>query len=85
MKKELQTLNRAQVAWRAEAPYNGVPLLPPSTDLETKTILKRCIPARAALAELKQAAERIPNQGTLINTMIQRQLNTRTADQDLQP
>jgi Fic family protein len=69
MKKELRTLHRAQVAWRADAPYNDLPLLPPPIDLETKTILKRCIPARAALAELKQAAERIPNQGTLINTM----------------
>ncbi|MEI8022139.1 MAG: Fic family protein [Schlesneria sp.] len=65
----MQTRNKAQDVWRAEAPYNGLPLLPPSIDLETKTILKRCIPARAALAELKQAAERIPNQGTLINTM----------------
>lgn len=38
-------------------------------DLETKLVLKRCIPARAALAELKQAAELIPNQGMLINTL----------------
>ena len=43
--------------------------MPPDTDLETKAILKQCIPARAALAELKQAAERIPNQGMLVNTM----------------
>ena len=38
-------------------------------DLETKRVLKRCIPARAALAELKQAAELIPNQSMLINTL----------------
>lgn len=38
-------------------------------DLETKLVLKQCIPARAALAELKQAAELIPNQGMLINTL----------------
>lgn len=60
---------RTEVAWRADAPFNDLPLLPPATDLETKAILKQCIPARAALAELKQAAERIPNQGMLINTM----------------
>lgn len=60
---------RTQVAWRADAPFNDLPPLPPPTDLETKAILKQCIPARAALAELKQAAERIPNQGMLINTM----------------
>jgi Fic family protein len=38
-------------------------------DLETKLVLKRCIEARAALAELKQAAELIPNQAMLINTL----------------
>ena len=42
--------------WRPEAPFNALPLLPPSVDLETKAVLKRCIAARAALAELKQAA-----------------------------
>lgn len=57
------------VTWQADAPFNDLPLLPPATDLETKPILKQCILARAALAELKQAAERIPNQGMLINTM----------------
>jgi Fic family protein len=55
--------------WRADVPFDDLPLLPPAADLETKAILKRCIPARAALAELKQAAERIPNQGMLINTV----------------
>lgn len=69
MKNESQPPTKTQVAWRADAPFNGLPLLPPSTDLETKAILKQCIPARAALAELKQAAERIPNQGMLVNTM----------------
>jgi Fic family protein len=37
--------------------------------METKTVLKQCITARVALAELKQAAELIPNQGMLINTI----------------
>ncbi|KCV16355.1 Fic/DOC family N-terminal domain-containing protein, partial [Bordetella holmesii] len=32
-------------------------------------MLKACIEARAALAELKQAAELIPNQAMLINTI----------------
>lgn len=56
-------------AWHPEQPYNSLPPLPPARDLETKAILKRCITARAALAELKQAAELIPNQGVLINTL----------------
>lgn len=38
-------------------------------DLESKPILKQCITARAAVAELKQAAELIPNQGMLLNTL----------------
>jgi Fic family protein len=44
-------------------------MLPPATDVESKAILKQCILARAAVAELKQAAELIPNQAVLINTL----------------
>ena len=58
-----------QFNWVPGKPYNHLPTLPPSHDLESKTILKRCIAARAALAELKQAAELIPNQAMLINTI----------------
>ncbi len=54
---------------RADKPYNEIPLLPPTVDLETKAILKQCIQARAALAELKGAAELIPNPSILINTL----------------
>jgi Fic family protein len=69
MPKNTKRPTKPQDKWRPDAPYNDLPLLPPGTDLETKAILKQCIPARAALAELKQAAQRIPNQGMLINTM----------------
>lgn len=55
--------------WQSEHPYNGLPLLPPAEQLETRQVLKSCIPARAALAELKQAAQFIPNQTILINTL----------------
>jgi Fic family protein len=55
--------------WRPSEPFNALPLLPPQGELETKAILKRCIAARAALAELKQAAELIPNPAVLINTL----------------
>lgn len=55
--------------WRPEEPFNALPPLPPALELETKPVLKRCITARAALAELKQAAELIPNQAVLINTL----------------
>jgi Fic family protein len=55
--------------WRANEPFNALPPLPPKVELETRKLLKQCIEARAALAELKQAAELIPNQGVLINTL----------------
>ena len=55
--------------WRADVPNNALPPLPPTVDLETKAVLKRCIMARAALGELKQAAELVPNQAMLINTL----------------
>lgn len=55
--------------WIAEKPYDELPLLPPSQELETKSILKACITARAALAELNQAGKLLPNQGLLINLL----------------
>jgi len=53
-----------------ELPYNDLPTLPPPVDqIETNQILKRCIKARVALAELKQAAELIPNSAVLVNAL----------------
>ncbi len=58
------------MSWQADLPYNRLPLLPPDIDLlETRAVLKVCISARAALAELKQAGELIPNQSMLINLL----------------
>lgn len=56
-------------AWDPDRPHDALPLLPPAVDLESKPVLKQCVTARAALAELKQAAELIPNPGMLINTL----------------
>ncbi|MDH3532616.1 MAG: Fic family protein [Gammaproteobacteria bacterium] len=51
-------------------PYNALPELPPPLQLiETREILKKCISARVALAELKQAAELIPNSAVLVNAL----------------
>ena len=51
-------------------PYNDLPPLPPSLELiETRDILKQCIAARVSLAELKQAAELIPNSAVLVNAL----------------
>lgn len=67
--KSLANMSETILAWRADTPYNQLPPLPPRQDLESKIVLKACIAARAALAELKQAAQLIPNQTMLINTI----------------
>ncbi len=59
----------AAASWHPDRPYNDLPLLPPALDLEPRAVLKQCVTARAALAELKQAAELIPNPAMLINTL----------------
>ncbi|MEX2534437.1 MAG: Fic family protein [Trueperaceae bacterium] len=55
--------------WRPDLPFNDLPRLPPEAELETKSVLKLCVGARSALAELKRAGELIPNQRMLINTL----------------
>lgn len=62
-------LNMSNTAWDPQQPYNHLPLLPPAQEIETRPILKACIKARAALAELKQAGELLPNQTLLINML----------------
>jgi len=49
--------------------YNELPPLPPAADLESRAVLKACIEARAAVAELKQAGRLVPDQDVLINTI----------------
>ena len=50
-------------------PYNNLPLLPPACELETRAVLKKCVAANRALAELKGAGDLIPNQAILINAI----------------
>ncbi len=58
------------MTWTPSQPYNDIPLLPPPVEAtESVAVLKACISARAALAELKQAGELLPNQGLLINLL----------------
>jgi len=58
------------MTWRADKPYNELPLLPPDPDqVESRAVLKACIPARAALAELRQAGELLPDPGLLTNLL----------------
>ena len=62
-------MTQSTPVWDSSYPYNQLPSLPTSQDLESRAVLKACIAARTALAELKQAAELIPNQTMLINTI----------------
>jgi Fic family protein len=58
------------MAFDPEKPFNQLPLLPPKVDVETKTILKKAIDARSALAELKGLGLTIPNQAILLDSLI---------------
>ena len=53
----------------SKVPFNDLPHLPPPIEIETKAVLKRCVAARAAIAELRRAGELIPDQSVLVNTI----------------
>ena len=55
--------------YRNNEPYNDLPPLPPAAPIETARVLRRCIAASRALAELKGAGALIPNQAILINAI----------------
>ena len=58
------------MTWQADIPFNQLPPLPPAAEVvDSIPVLKACIPARAALAELKQAEALLPNQGLLMNLL----------------
>jgi cell filamentation protein, protein adenylyltransferase len=50
-------------------PYNDLPLLPPSVEIETRAVLKKCVAARTALAELRLAGHLIPDQSVLVHAI----------------
>jgi Fic family protein len=64
-------------------PYNDLPLLPPTADVETKSVLKKCVKAGRALATLRQAAALIPNQDVLINTIPLREASDSSAIENI--
>jgi Fic family protein len=68
-KYENDTMSNVSSLWQAHLPYNTLPALPPADELETKLILKACLLARVALAELNQSAALIPNPAMLVNTI----------------
>jgi Fic family protein len=55
--------------FKPDRAYNDLPPLPPAQEIETREVLKACITARAALAQMRVAGELIPNQAMLINSL----------------
>ncbi|SIN67336.1 Fic family protein [Algoriphagus halophilus] len=50
-------------------PFNNLPLLPPTADLETKEILTKTIKASRALAQLNGAIRNLPNPSLFLDTL----------------
>lgn len=55
--------------FKPNVPYNDLPLLPPSAELESKAILKKTILASRALSEIKGAITNLPNPALFIDTI----------------
>ncbi|MDA3925899.1 MAG: Fic family protein [Kiritimatiellae bacterium] len=55
--------------FKPDVPYDNLPILPPSMDVESKVVLKQCLAATRALAELKGVGSLIPDQSILINSI----------------
>jgi Fic family protein len=50
-------------------PYNSLPILPPTADIETKNILRKTISAGRALAQLNGALQNLPNPALFLDTI----------------
>jgi Fic family protein len=57
------------MSFNPDRPYNDLPDLPPTIDIESKAVLKACTKTRVALAALRQATALIPNPAVLINSI----------------
>ena len=57
------------MAFDPAIPYDDLPPLPPSAEVETTAVLKQALRATRALAELKGAGGLIPDQAILINAI----------------
>jgi Fic family protein len=57
------------MAFAPRTAFDDLPPLPPAVDIESKAVLKQCLTATRALAELKGAGGLIPDQSILINAI----------------
>jgi Fic family protein len=79
----LKNIENSRMSFDPAKPYNSLPLLPPMQDVETKSVLKRCVSAGRALATLRQSAFLIPNQDVLINTIPLREAKDSSAIENI--
>ena len=70
-------------AFDPSRPYNALPKLPPKADIETKAIMRECVAASRALAELKQACGLVPNADVIINTIPLREARDSSAIENI--
>lgn len=63
------SLNVTMRTWQADQPYDSLPKLMGRNDFETTSVLRGCIRAKEALAELRAACRSIPGPGMLVATM----------------
>jgi Fic family protein len=57
------------MTWDPASPYDGLPLLPPRAEVESRAVLKAAIEARDALARFDARAQALPNPTVLINAI----------------
>ena len=55
--------------FRPDIPYNDLPTLPPSADLETKVIMRKVVTASRALSQLNGALTNLPNPTLFLDTI----------------
>lgn len=55
--------------FKRNEPYNGLPLLPPRANLETKSVLLKTITASRALAQLNGTIQNLPNPRLFLDTI----------------
>lgn len=58
------------MTFNRDQPYNDLPDLPPTGELETKSVMRKTTAAARALAELKGSGEVLPDQVVLINSLV---------------
>lgn len=66
------------MAYDRNKPYNNLPKLPPSKEVEDLEILKKLVTASRALAAANSNARRLPNPYMLINTIALQEAKTST-------